>query len=498
MKKCTQCGLEYAQDFAFCPSCGGKLTDIAPPDEETVLVDRCTQCGAELREGDVFCTNCGARIAAPAPSGASAAPSQEQDRNPGAYGAAPGAAAGASGAHASGNAAPQNDFRGQEPYRSRDHFEEYDPFEDPDPFERPPEPDRAYGAAGAAATDQAAASGAGASYRAAGAGVGAAGAGGAANKAAASGAGASYRAAGPTAAGAAGAGDASGPDSGFGAQDTPEASGEPVFVQPAPPAKKKMPLAAKLSILGVLAACIAGFAIYSNITEPRPITINGANDIEVYVDEEFQIPVSADGLSESELQGIIWTSDDENLVRVENGILKASYDKNSFNATIDDTDGTDEESCTYTSHIYAEMHKGIRNWEGTGRVVVSLKPVEFENGKVLKEPADSKDSHIDITGSDDYSSYFYFKSKTKSANDMSFLIKQGETATIYVPCDKFEVYQAAGKTWYGSNILFGPQTVYAKDDQEYEFDSSSYWTLKLGVQNGNISSDPIDSFEFPE
>ena len=56
----------------------------------------------------------------------------------------------------------------------------------------------------------------------------------------------------------------------------------------------------------------------------------------------------------------------------------------------------------------------------------------------------------------------------------------------------------AGKTWYGSNILFGPQTVYAKDDQEYEFDSSSYWTLKLGVQNGNISSDPIDSFEFPE
>ena len=472
MKKCTQCGLEYAQDFAFCPSCGGKLTDIAPPDEETVLVDRCTQCGAELREGDVFCTNCGARIAAPAPSGASAAPSQEQDRNPGAYGAAPGAAAGASGAHASGNAAPQNDFRGQEPYRSRDHFEEYDPFEDPDPFERQ-NYDRDYnrGREAQGAADRAASS-----AHAAGAVRGAG-------------------AAGPT---AAGAGDAAGPDSGFGTQDTPEASGEPVFVQPAPPAKKKMPLAAKLSILGVLAACIAGFAIYSNITEPRPITINGANDIEVYVDEEFQIPVSADGLSESELQGIIWTSDDENLVKVENGILKASYDKNSFNATIDDTDGTDEESCTYTSHIYAEMHKGIRNWEGTGRVVVSLKPVEFENGKVLKEPADSKDSHIDITGADDYSSYFYFKSKTKSANDMSFLIKQGETATIYVPCDKFEVYQAAGKTWYGSNILFGPQTVYAKDDQEYEFDSSSYWTLKLGVQNGNISSDPIDSFEFPE
>ena len=475
MKKCTRCGLEYAQDFAFCPSCGGKLTDIAPPDEETVLVDRCTQCGAELREGDVFCTNCGARIAAPAPSGASAAPSQEQDRNPGAYGAAPGAAAGASGAHASGNAAPQNDFRGQEPYRSRDHFEEYDPFEDPDPFERQ-NYDRDYnrGREAQGAADRAASS-----AHAAGAVRGAG-------------------AAGPTAAGAAGAGDAAGPDSGFGAQDTPEASGEPVFVQPAPPAKKKMPLAAKLSILGVLAACIAGFAIYSNITEPRPITINGANDIEVYVDEEFQCPVSADGLSESELQGIIWTSDDENLVKVENGILKASYDKNSFNATIDDTDGTDEESCTYTSHIYAEMHKGIRNWEGTGRVVVSLKPVEFENGKVLKEPADSKDSHIDITGADDYSSYFYFKSKTKSANDMSFLIKQGETATIYVPCDKFEVYQAAGKTWYGSNILFGPQTVYAKDDQEYEFDSSSYWTLKLGVQNGNISSDPIDSFEFPE
>lgn len=264
------------------------------------------------------------------------------------------------------------------------------------------------------------------------------------------------------------------------------------------PPKKKMAKKTKLIIAGAVAAALIIVMFFVSYTLPREMVINSGDNIEVFAGDDYEIPVSAEGLSDAELQGIIWTSDDDNLIKVEDGVLKASYDKNSFSATIDDTEGNDEEECTYTSNIYGHMEKGLRKWDGTAKVVVSLKPVDIENGKIIKKPADSRNSYIVVTGSKDYSTFFYMKSKTKAANDMSFLVKQGKEATVYVPCDTYTMYRANGTTWYGSKILFGPLTFYSKDEEEYEFTSSTYWTLQLGVENGNLSSDDIDSSDFPE
>ncbi len=424
MKKCEKCGMEFKEDYAFCPSCGGDLVDFEPPEEEKtetpeaeeaenakveeefeekefkeeageeVREKLCPACGTEIPEGYVFCPECGTKI--------------EKDEEPI--------------EEAKENICPECGTEIPEGYvfcpecgtkvGNSDEAEEK-------PQERA----------------------------------------------------------------------------------MPERTAKEAAPAPTPatkPPKKKMSKKTKLIIAGAAALALIIVIFFVSYTSPRDMVINSGDDIEVFVGDDYEIPVSAEGLSDAELQGIIWTSDDENLIKVENGVLKASYDKNSFNATIDDTEGNDEEECTYTSYIYGHMEKGLKKWDGSAKVVVSLKPVDFESGKLIKKPADARNSYIEITGSDKYNTYFYFESKTKPANDMSFLIKKGETTKVDVPCDTYYIYEAAGDTWYGSKILFGPQTFYVKDEGEYEFTSGTYWTLKQGVEDGNINYDDINSSDFPE
>ncbi|MBQ2677605.1 MAG: zinc-ribbon domain-containing protein [Firmicutes bacterium] len=254
--------------------------------------------------------------------------------------------------------------------------------------------------------------------------------------------------------------------------------------------KKKITIAA--ICVGVLIVAILAW-----IVTPRELILNSGEDVEVYANESSVVSVDADGLTAVERYHTVWTSDDPNLITVENGILEASYDKNAFNASYD-SEGSDVEEGTYTSYIHGEVKKGLRKWKGDAYVIVRLRPVPFKNGEVIKKPADSRDSYFIIKGSKNYSTYFYLKSKTKSSNDMSFLVKKGEKAKVYVPCDKYIIYEASGKTWYGKKILFGPKTFYTKDKKALRFTSTSYWTLKLNVENGNVQTKDINSEDFPD
>ena len=237
-------------------------------------------------------------------------------------------------------------------------------------------------------------------------------------------------------------------------------------------------------------------AVLISITTPKELVINAGSDIEVYVGDEFEVKAYGDGMTEAEAQSIVWTTDNNKLVTIENGVLEASYDKNAFNTVNGDV--SDDQECTYTTLINGTFERGLRTWEGSARVVVSLKPVDVKSGKLIKEPADSRNSYIIIEGSDNYSTYFYLESTSKSSNDLSFVIKKGDKATIYVPCDTYVIYEARGNTWYGSKILFGPQTSYCKDEGKYEFTSSNYWTFELDVADGNTGSDSLNSDDFPE
>lgn len=280
-----------------------------------------------------------------------------------------------------------------------------------------------------------------------------------------------------------------------GAKLTEEPAGEQIE-KSAP--KKKYSRKKKLTIGGVVLAVLIIIGIFAAIMAPRQLIIYSGEDIEMYVGEDMKIKTSADGLEPADYKEIIWTTDDENLLKIEDGRLEASYDKNAFNAVEENSNDSNGDNYAYTSYIHGNIQKGMRRWEGSAKVVVSLKPVEIESGKVIKEPADPRNSSIVVTGSDEFSSYFYLKSKTKSSNDMSFVIKKGETSTVYVPCDTYTIYEADGDTWYGENILFGPKTFYTKDSYKYEFTSGTYWTLELGVKDGDVTGKSIGPSDFPE
>ena len=102
-----------------------------------------------------------------------------------------------------------------------------------------------------------------------------------------------------------------------------------------------------------------------------------------------------------------------------------------------------------------------------------------------------------MTPSSEYNTYIYLESKTKKANDMSFIVKKGEETTVSVPLDKYIMYWANGDTWYGGDYLFGPQTTYQKDPEEWDF-SNYTWTFKLETTDGNLSGETVEEDEFPE
>lgn len=76
-------------------------------------------------------------------------------------------------------------------------------------------------------------------------------------------------------------------------------------------------------------------------------------------------------------------------------------------------------------------------------------------------------------------------------------IRAGCNATIDVPPGTYEIRYATGKTWYGSDRLFGPETAYSKADKTFEFTPRSGYTLTLfKVHNGNLKTSSINKNSF--
>ena len=76
-------------------------------------------------------------------------------------------------------------------------------------------------------------------------------------------------------------------------------------------------------------------------------------------------------------------------------------------------------------------------------------------------------------------------------------IRSGCNATVDVPPGTYEIRYASGKTWYGEERLFGPETSYSKADKTFEFASRSGYTITLfKVHNGNLRTSSINKNSF--
>ena len=389
MKKCEKCGLEYVEDYAFCPSCGGNLVEVEEPvpeeTEEKATVRFCSECGTEIPEGFLFCPECGSQIDW----------DEEFDSE-------------------------------QEPTRVMTRGE--------DPADEYVELD-------------------------------------------------------------------SGPISWHEEESyegsTPEPEPAPAAAAAAKAPKKKMSNQTKIIIGAVALAAIIAIAVVVSITSPRELVLNAGNPIEMYVGDEGTISISGEGLTDADYQTATWTSFNEDVLTVDHGAIKASYDSDSFYVTDDEFDEVDDDPCSCTTTVQAHIEKGMKKWDGEVSVKISLEPVEVKSGDIIKEPEDSKGSSLEVTPSDDYNSYIYLKSKTKESNDMSFIVKKGVKTTVSVPRDQYLLYWANGDAWYGGDYLFGPDTTYLKDNEEWDFDKYT-WTFNMQAENGNMNSEDVSEDDFPE
>lgn len=99
--------------------------------------------------------------------------------------------------------------------------------------------------------------------------------------------------------------------------------------------------------------------------------------------------------------------------------------------------------------------------------------------------------------------YYYLKLKDAQTKKDAFIlfVHGGKTVETEVPLGDYYLYYAHGDTWYGSTDLFGPETVYMKSDDLFEFyvddDYVNGWSIELYLQeNGNMNTEAIDASEF--
>lgn len=84
---------------------------------------------------------------------------------------------------------------------------------------------------------------------------------------------------------------------------------------------------------------------------------------------------------------------------------------------------------------------------------------------------------------------------------MTIFVRSGETVEVEVPLGTFEVRYASGDTWYGDDLLFGPETSYSKADTFFTFEIVGNqirgFTITLyTVAHGNLKTKAIGASEF--
>ena len=474
MKKCEKCGKVINEDFAFCPNCGSTLVEM-PRGPEI-----CRNCGAVLKRGAVFCPNCGAKAENSSGQDAAASVKPAPDAKPEiTAGRQPEFASSSQPAFASGaqqkfSSSARSEFAtsgeidlsgsAQQQFASSSHQQFTSGAQQQ--FASSSHQQFASGAQQqfASSSHQQFASGAQQASASVGAQTG---------------------------------GNASAPDS-AGTQLNQTAAAAASKLMPGKFSADSLKNNKKLVIGGAIAAAlilILGFIWY---TTPRDLIINSGDPIEAYVGEPALLFVVPDGLASLNDEDIVWTFDDPDLISIEDGMLMASYDKDAFNGSQSDAASGGDDN-TFTSTIHGTLKKGLRQWEGDAQVIVSLQEEFFFNGETFKDPDAGIDSYLEVKASDDYNTYFYLKSLNNPKNDLSFIVEKGHEAMVFVPIDTYEIYEAHGQTWYGPDILFGPDTYYTKSDKTMDFEKGSYWRLELDVGfGGNSSSSDINSKDFPD
>lgn len=77
-------------------------------------------------------------------------------------------------------------------------------------------------------------------------------------------------------------------------------------------------------------------------------------------------------------------------------------------------------------------------------------------------------------------------------------IRDGGHLKLYVPLGTYVMKTASGRTWFGRDYLFGPDTQYSKPNDTFPLSQpGEYWTVELIPQaGGNMQDRRISASEF--
>ena len=119
-----------------------------------------------------------------------------------------------------------------------------------------------------------------------------------------------------------------------------------------------------------------------------------------------------------------------------------------------------------------------------------------ENEHIFVNEFDSRPSEIIVKNPTDTAYYMKFEDKD-GKTVFSFFVRPQSEAPMYMGLGTYYLKYACGTTWYGEDDLFGENTQYAKDEEDWPFEANKVWTLTLQKQvGGNVHTEEIDEDEF--
>ncbi len=115
-----------------------------------------------------------------------------------------------------------------------------------------------------------------------------------------------------------------------------------------------------------------------------------------------------------------------------------------------------------------------------------------------KEGVDTAVFSIQVPQGENYYYILLRKFDAYQTKCVAVLIHPGEKVDIDVPFGTYKMLYQAGKKWYGSEYLFGPEAIIvAKADDTFTFNEKGGWEVELQAQvNGNLPTSDAKSEDF--
>lgn len=156
--------------------------------------------------------------------------------------------------------------------------------------------------------------------------------------------------------------------------------------------------------------------------------------------------------------------------------------------------------------LYAETETVSQIYAVEKSVWQTLADIEPENGEIVADTLGSGEYPYELDNSNsEVNTLVKMVSVSDESKYMTFYVRAGESAEVYIPAGEYIIKYADGETWYGKQSMFGQSMECSKRPEPlvfemgYESDGSSYyggWTTTHNVENGNSTATKIDPEDF--